>query len=244
MALIGKRGIGFQLSAQGSCPPLFPSHEATSVLGIRSRRIVARLTQLALNSLNQTVYSATGHRGDYVDDLSPGYVHHRSDLIWLDAELVTSRSNQCRAHESFPPRVPTVSRPRELLWGVSRSISVRGMGGTVSGLAAASPEIVERAVNDDLGRAISRGDPSGAAGAGRRPAAEQVELSCSGCIEPAARPRPAAAADTPLRDCREQLGWSLAARIFRDGKVRIRPVWCGIHMVELRIFGTRKCRQT
>ena len=29
----------------------------------------------------------------YVDDLSPGYLHHDSDLIWLDSELVSSRSN-------------------------------------------------------------------------------------------------------------------------------------------------------
>ncbi len=51
----------------------------------------------ALNSLNQTVYFLRRVLEEpYVDDLSPGYVHHDSDLIWLDEDLVTSRSNECR----------------------------------------------------------------------------------------------------------------------------------------------------
>ena len=51
----------------------------------------------ALNSLNQTVYFLRRVLEEpYVDDLSPGYLHHDSDLIWLDQDLVTSRSNECR----------------------------------------------------------------------------------------------------------------------------------------------------
>lgn len=51
----------------------------------------------ASNSLNQTVYFLRRVFEDpYVDDLSPGYVHHDSDLIWLDPELVSSASNDCR----------------------------------------------------------------------------------------------------------------------------------------------------
>ncbi len=47
----------------------------------------------ALNSLNQTVYFLRRVlEEDYVDDLSPGYIHHDSELIWLDQELVSSRS--------------------------------------------------------------------------------------------------------------------------------------------------------
>ena len=39
----------------------------------------------ALNSLNQTVYFLRRVLEErYVDDLSPGYLHHDSDLIWLD----------------------------------------------------------------------------------------------------------------------------------------------------------------
>lgn len=51
----------------------------------------------ALNSLNQTVYFVRRvFEPDYVEDRSPGYLHHDSDVIWLDAELVTSTSRACR----------------------------------------------------------------------------------------------------------------------------------------------------
>ena len=50
----------------------------------------------ALNSLNQTVYFLRRvFEPQYKDDLSPGYVHHESDVIWLDTELVHSRSRDC-----------------------------------------------------------------------------------------------------------------------------------------------------
>ena len=52
----------------------------------------------ALNSLNQTVYFLRRVLEEpYVDDLSPGYLHHDSDLIWLDSELVSSRSNRAES---------------------------------------------------------------------------------------------------------------------------------------------------
>ncbi|MEA2620117.1 MAG: hypothetical protein QOC97_890, partial [Chloroflexota bacterium] len=42
----------------------------------------------ALNSLNQTVYFLRRVLEEhYVEDLSPGYLHHDSDLIWLDPDL-------------------------------------------------------------------------------------------------------------------------------------------------------------
>ncbi len=41
-----------------------------------------------LNSLNQTVYFLRRVLEEpYIDDLSPGYLHHDSDLIWLDQDL-------------------------------------------------------------------------------------------------------------------------------------------------------------
>ena len=50
----------------------------------------------ALNSLNQTVYFLRRvFEPAYKDDLSPGYVHHESDVIWLDPQLVNSRSRDC-----------------------------------------------------------------------------------------------------------------------------------------------------
>jgi DNA-binding SARP family transcriptional activator len=51
----------------------------------------------AANSLNQTVYFLRRTiEPSYEEDLSPGFVHHKSDVLWLDADLVDSRSRQCR----------------------------------------------------------------------------------------------------------------------------------------------------
>jgi DNA-binding SARP family transcriptional activator len=52
----------------------------------------------ALNSLHQTAYFLRrAFEQDYVEDLSPGYLHHEGDMVWLDAELVDSRSRRCAA---------------------------------------------------------------------------------------------------------------------------------------------------
>jgi DNA-binding SARP family transcriptional activator len=51
---------------------------------------------IAVNSLNQTVYFLRRvFEEDYVEDLSPGYLHHDSDVLWLDPELVSSQSVRC-----------------------------------------------------------------------------------------------------------------------------------------------------
>jgi DNA-binding SARP family transcriptional activator len=51
----------------------------------------------SVNSLNQTVYFLRRiFEPSYTEDLSPGYVHHSSDVLWLDSELVSSRSGLCR----------------------------------------------------------------------------------------------------------------------------------------------------
>ena len=42
---------------------------------------------VAVNSLNQTVYFLRRvFEPAYNDDLSPGYVHHSAELIWLDRD--------------------------------------------------------------------------------------------------------------------------------------------------------------
>ena len=49
--------------------------------------------EVAVNSLNQTVYFLRRvFEADYREDASPGYLHHETDVIWLDIELVGSRS--------------------------------------------------------------------------------------------------------------------------------------------------------
>jgi DNA-binding SARP family transcriptional activator len=51
----------------------------------------------AINSLNQTLYFLRRVlEPDYAEDLSPNYVHHESDVVWLDSTLVSSRSIRCR----------------------------------------------------------------------------------------------------------------------------------------------------
>ncbi len=51
----------------------------------------------AVNSLHQTVYFLRRIiEPSYSDDLSPGYVNQDTELVWLDPELITSRSVRCR----------------------------------------------------------------------------------------------------------------------------------------------------
>ena len=51
----------------------------------------------AANSLHQTVYFLRRvFEPAYVDDVSPGYLNHDPDVLWLDPELVDSRSQQVR----------------------------------------------------------------------------------------------------------------------------------------------------
>jgi DNA-binding SARP family transcriptional activator len=50
-----------------------------------------------VNSLNQTVYFLRRvFEPEYSDDLSANYVHHDSDVVWLDESLISSRTIRCR----------------------------------------------------------------------------------------------------------------------------------------------------
>jgi DNA-binding SARP family transcriptional activator len=64
--------------------------------------------EVAVNSLNQTIYFLRRvFEERYSDDLSPGYVHHDSDLVWLDRDLVSSRSATCRDLIRELPKEPS-----------------------------------------------------------------------------------------------------------------------------------------
>jgi DNA-binding SARP family transcriptional activator len=53
--------------------------------------------EVAVNSLNQTVYFLRRvFEPGYKEDTSAGYVQHQSDVLWLDSELIHSRSRLCR----------------------------------------------------------------------------------------------------------------------------------------------------
>ena len=71
----------------------------------------------ALNSLNQTVYFLRRVlEEEYVDDLSPGYLHHDSDLIWLDPELVDkSKQRMPRTYQVASARYRHPIRCRALV---------------------------------------------------------------------------------------------------------------------------------
>jgi DNA-binding SARP family transcriptional activator len=112
--------------------------------------------EVAVNSLNQTVYFLRRViEEDYSDDVSPGYVHHDSDVVWLDPELVTSRSVECRTLIRDFPSTPSPDDVERL------TVSYRGRfaldfeyeewaAAYRDTLHAAYLEIVERAVLDDF----------------------------------------------------------------------------------------------
>jgi len=52
----------------------------------------------ALNSLNQTVYFLRRvFEPEFAEDRSPSYIHHDSDVLWLDPDLVDAQSVRCNA---------------------------------------------------------------------------------------------------------------------------------------------------
>lgn len=110
----------------------------------------------ALNSLNQTVYFLRRVVEErYVDDLSPGYLHHDSDVIWLDSELVTSRSNECRKLIKSLPVTPAPDQVNALVDGYRGRFALdfeyeEWAAPYRDWLHASFLEIVERAVNDDI----------------------------------------------------------------------------------------------
>ncbi len=112
--------------------------------------------EIAVNSLNQTVYFLRRvFEPRYREQVSPGYVHHDSDVLWLDGELVTSRSAQCLAllrgltKAASPAEVDELTamyRGRFALDFAYEDWSARFR----DTLHAAYLEVVERAVNSDM----------------------------------------------------------------------------------------------
>jgi DNA-binding SARP family transcriptional activator len=138
----------------------------------------------ALNSLNQTVYFLRRvFEESYVDDLSPGYVHHESDLIWLDHSLIASRSNDCRALIKAFPTKPNPDQVSDLVARYDGRFAVdfeyeEWASPYRDWLHAAYLEIVERAVASDLETGhFDRGISVARRVLDVDPTAENVELS-------------------------------------------------------------------
>ncbi len=139
---------------------------------------------IAINSLNQTLYFLRRViEESYSDDLTPGYVHHDSEVIWLDPELVTSRSIQARTHIRGIPQ-PASPDDVERLVDLYRGRFALDFeyeewtGAYRDNLHAAYLEVVERSVQDDF----TNGHFDRGIGIARRalevdPTAEQIEVS-------------------------------------------------------------------
>ena len=134
--------------------------------------------------MNQTIYFLRRvFEEEYADDLSPGYVHHDSEVIWLDPELVTARSVECRAI------LRDLSRPASPAEVEALVSTYRGRfaldfeyeewaGAYRDTLHASYLEVVERAVLDDLTYGhFDRGIAVARRALEIDPTAEQVEVS-------------------------------------------------------------------
>jgi ATP/maltotriose-dependent transcriptional regulator MalT/DNA-binding SARP family transcriptional activator len=110
---------------------------------------------VAVNSLNQTVYFLRrlfepGHK----DDLSAGYVHHSSDVLWLDPDLIQSRSSESASlirrlrQEARPEDVEELSKLYEGRFALDFAYEEWAAPYRDS-LHASYLEVVERAVADD-----------------------------------------------------------------------------------------------
>jgi DNA-binding SARP family transcriptional activator len=139
---------------------------------------------VATNSLNQTLYFLRRvFEEDYSEDLSPGYVHHDSDVIWLDPDLISGRSIACRRLIFGLPDRPSPDDVERLVAAYRGRFALdfeyEEWAATYrDSLHAAYLEIVERSVLDDL----TNGHYDRGIGVARRvlevePTAEQVEVS-------------------------------------------------------------------
>jgi DNA-binding SARP family transcriptional activator/tetratricopeptide (TPR) repeat protein len=138
----------------------------------------------AVNSLNQTVYFLRRVlEENYVDDLSPGYLHHDSDLLWLDQGLLSSRSGLCQALITSMPRSPTPDQVARLVDAYEGRFALdfeyeEWAAPFRDWLHASYLEIVERAVTAD----IETGHFDRGIGLARRalrvdPTADNIEVS-------------------------------------------------------------------
>jgi LuxR family maltose regulon positive regulatory protein len=111
---------------------------------------------IAVNSLNQTLYFLRRvFEEDYSDDLSPGYIHHDADVLWLDPELVSSRSVDCRQLIRGLPNRPSPDEVEKLVATYRGRFALdfeyeEWASGYRDSLHAAYLEIVERSVSDDF----------------------------------------------------------------------------------------------
>jgi DNA-binding SARP family transcriptional activator/tetratricopeptide (TPR) repeat protein len=140
--------------------------------------------EVAVNSLNQTVYFLRRvFEEDYVEDESPGYVHHDSDVVWLDAELISSQTADCHAFLrslSRPVAPDDVERLVDMYRGpFALDFAYEDWASDYrDSLHASYLELVERSVRDDLASGHhDRGIRVARAALEVEPTAEQIEVT-------------------------------------------------------------------
>jgi len=138
----------------------------------------------ALNSLNQTVYFLRRiFEPAYKDDLSPGYVHHESDVIWLDTELVSSRSREChdrmQAMSPLPSPDDVMRLSQSYVGAFALDFAYEEWAADYrSSLHSRYLQIVERAVASDTASGhFERGILIARRALDLAPEADQIELS-------------------------------------------------------------------
>ena len=146
--------------------------------------------QSALNSLNQTVYFLRRvFEPDYSDETSPGYVGQDGETIWLDPDLVESRSGRCldiirtmpgdrtrRARSPWPPNTGVASP--------STSPTRSGLGRIATRLHAAYLRVMERAIRIDLNTGhLDRGTFIAERAAEIDPEAEEIQTALIGLYQ-------------------------------------------------------------
>lgn len=139
--------------------------------------------EVAVNSLNQTIYFLRRViEEEYSDDLSPGYVHHDSDVVWLDVSLVSSRSVACRQLIREMPATPSPEDVERLtrMYRGRFALDFEYEDWATSyrdNLHATYLEIVERSVLDDFRSGhYDRGITVARRALDADPAAEQIEV--------------------------------------------------------------------
>jgi len=137
-----------------------------------------------MNSLNQTVYFMRRvFEEDFNDDLSPGYLHHDSEVIWLDRELVSSASAACASTIRAMGPDPTPDEVESLSSQYTGRFALdfeyeEWTQAFRDWLHASYLQIVERAVAADLGTGhFDRGIRVARRALEVDPSAESVEVS-------------------------------------------------------------------
>jgi LuxR family maltose regulon positive regulatory protein len=138
----------------------------------------------ALNSLNQTVYFLRRvFEPEFRDDVSPGYVGQDGETVWLDDELVDSRSRRCQEIMRLMPGAPTpdqaVALATEYVGRFALDFAYEEWAATYrDALHAAYLRVVEHAIRLDLDTGhFSRGTFIAERAAEVDPDAEEVQVA-------------------------------------------------------------------